>query len=100
MRNSGPRKKPYSVHFDQETLEAPVARHFETFANSQHPKYRNHNADLAFKQGHSGFPLDNLNDSVDDDNTTTTSGSYTIDHEDHPDEMITFSGFGLKDVYV
>ena len=54
-----------------------------------------------FRKGSTGFSIDPLNDSVDDDNTTT-SGSYTIDHEDVRDDIINDDVivFGLQDVYV
>ncbi|XP_071088266.1 protocadherin-11 X-linked-like isoform X1 [Haliotis cracherodii] len=103
LRNSSSRKKPYSVHFDHDTqsdFQTHVPRYLGTFAPQPRPRSRNSDTNLTFKKGITGYSLDNLNDSVDDDNTTTTSGSYTIDHDDPPDEMITFSGFGLKDVYV
>ncbi|XP_046555855.1 protocadherin-11 X-linked-like isoform X2 [Haliotis rubra] len=103
LKNNSSRKKPYSVHFDQDSqsdFQTHVPRYLGTFAPQPRPRSRNSDANLTFKKGLTGYSLDNLNDSVDDDNTTTTSGSYTIDHDDPPDEMITFSGFGLKDVYV
>ncbi|XP_041360249.1 protocadherin beta-14-like [Gigantopelta aegis] len=103
-RNRGDATKSHSVHFDSTPYHIEPAYHHRPHSSFVESPYSGESArsnrNLVFKNGSTGFSIDPLNDSVDDDNTTT-SGSYTIDHDDiHDDIRDDVIVFCLQDVYV